>query len=118
MKHEIEHSGTRDKEAGFSLLEIIVSITIISLLSTIVVMNVLPAQDQAMVRKAAADRITDLFTVLRGDPNRLPLRFRRRLERCPIDQVVGEYLAGMTDKFCDAQHQQLAGGGRGPMADW
>lgn len=44
-----------DSRAGFSLLEIMISITIIGLLATIVVINVLPAQDQAMVQKARAD---------------------------------------------------------------
>lgn len=48
----------RDREAGFSLLEIMVSITILGLLATIVVINVLPAQDQAMVQKARTDIAT------------------------------------------------------------
>jgi len=47
-----------DKEAGFSLLEIMVSITIIGILGTIVVLNVLPAQDQAMIQKARTDIAT------------------------------------------------------------
>ena len=52
------HEDVRDNaqsEAGFSLLEIMISISIIGLLATIVVINVLPAQDQAMVQKASAD---------------------------------------------------------------
>lgn len=48
----------RDREAGFSLLEIMISITILGLLATIVVINVLPAQDQAMVQKARTDIAT------------------------------------------------------------
>tara|TARA_R110000744_G_scaffold125730_5_gene231503 strand:+ start:5687 stop:6139 length:453 start_codon:yes stop_codon:yes gene_type:complete len=44
-----------DSEAGFSLLEIMISISILALLATIVVINVMPAQDQAMVQKASAD---------------------------------------------------------------
>ncbi|BDW98621.1 type II secretion system major pseudopilin GspG [Maricaulis maris] len=47
-----------DREAGFSLLEILISITILGLLATIVVINVLPAQDQAMVQKARTDIAT------------------------------------------------------------
>jgi len=47
-----------DREAGFSLLEIMISITILGLLATIVVINVLPAQDQAMVQKARTDIAT------------------------------------------------------------
>ncbi|WP_300544285.1 type II secretion system major pseudopilin GspG [Maricaulis sp.] len=51
-----EHENDRD--AGFSLLEIMISITILGLLATIVVINVLPAQDQAMVQKARTDIAT------------------------------------------------------------
>lgn len=42
-------------EAGFTLIEIMVVIVIIGLLSTFVILNVLPSQDQAMVEKAKAD---------------------------------------------------------------
>jgi general secretion pathway protein G len=42
-------------EAGFTLIELMVVIVIIGLLSTFVVLNVLPSQDQAMVEKARAD---------------------------------------------------------------
>ena len=41
--HTIEDTQ-EDREAGFSLLEIMISITILGLLATIVVINVLPAQ--------------------------------------------------------------------------
>lgn len=42
-------------QAGFTLIELMVVIVIIGLLSTFVVLNVLPAQDTAMVEKARAD---------------------------------------------------------------
>lgn len=42
-------------DAGFTLIELMVVIVIIGLLSTFVVINVLPSQDQAMVEKAKAD---------------------------------------------------------------
>ena len=53
-----ETAGQTDREAGFSLLEIMIAITILGLLATIVVINVLPAQDQAMVQKARTDIAT------------------------------------------------------------
>jgi general secretion pathway protein G len=43
------------REHGFTLVELMVVIVIIGLLATIVVINVLPAQDTARVRKAEAD---------------------------------------------------------------
>ncbi|MEE9346883.1 MAG: type II secretion system major pseudopilin GspG [Robiginitomaculum sp.] len=45
----------RKNEAGFTLVEVMVTMVIIGLLTTFVVFNVLPAQDKAMVQKAKAD---------------------------------------------------------------
>ncbi|WP_182870070.1 dGTP triphosphohydrolase [Stieleria mannarensis] len=70
------------------------------------------------VRRAAYHRVQDMFEVLRHDPSRLPLRFRRRLDSHPIETVVGEYLAGMTDAFCNTQYKYATDGSTGPLADW
>ncbi|MEM0925014.1 MAG: dGTP triphosphohydrolase [Planctomycetota bacterium] len=70
------------------------------------------------VRRAAYHRVQDMFEVLRVDASRLPLRFRQRAESAPIESVVGEYLAGMTDAFCDAQYKYATDGSTGPLADW
>lgn len=43
------------RQAGFTLVELMVVIVIIGLLATVVVINVLPSQDRAMVEKARAD---------------------------------------------------------------
>jgi len=53
MKKMMKHR--RRAEAGFTLIELMVVIVIIGLLSTFVVLNVLPSQDAAMVEKAKAD---------------------------------------------------------------
>ena len=49
-------AGARD--AGFTLTELMVVIFIIGLLATVVLINVLPSQDKAMVTKAKADIAT------------------------------------------------------------
>lgn len=43
------------REAGLSLIEIMVVMVIIGLLATIIVINVLPTQNRAMLEKARAD---------------------------------------------------------------
>ncbi len=43
------------KDSGFTLVEVMVVMVIIGLLATFVVLNVLPAQDKAMVQKARGD---------------------------------------------------------------
>ena len=51
----------RDKipnQDGFTLVEVLVTMVIIGLLATFVVLNVLPAQDKAMVQKAKGDIAT------------------------------------------------------------
>ncbi|MEM1069198.1 MAG: dGTP triphosphohydrolase [Planctomycetota bacterium] len=70
------------------------------------------------VREAAARRLYTLFETLKSQPDRLPLRFRRRAEQSTVTSAVGEYLAGMTDSFCDAQFAQASKNDHGPLADW
>ncbi len=69
------------------------------------------------VRAAAEGRLRDLFHGLQANPDRLPLRFRRRADVVGVARASGEYLAGMTDRFCDQQHT-FFGSGNGPLSDW
>lgn len=49
---------SKAKDDGFSLTEIMVAVFIMGLLATVVLINVLPARDSAMIQKARADIAT------------------------------------------------------------
>jgi len=54
MQNE-EIKNRQKKEEGFTLVEVMVTLVIIGLLTTFVVINVLPAQDKALVQKTKGD---------------------------------------------------------------
>lgn len=66
MEHKIQLPSANEEKLpavthesnGFTLVELMVVIFILGLLTTIVVINVLPSQDRAMVEKARADIAT------------------------------------------------------------
>ena len=69
------------------------------------------------VRAAAENRLRGLFDGLANNPARLPLRFRHRADQIGVARAAGEFVAGMTDRFCDQQHE-FHRAGSGPCADW
>jgi dGTPase len=70
------------------------------------------------VRQSASDRLRELFDGLVQNPDRLPLRFRTRANETGLQRAVSDYLAGMTDRFCDTQHQLFVQHSSGPLTDW
>ncbi len=70
------------------------------------------------VRDAASDRLRELVAGLMTAPERLPLRFRTRTATVGVPRSIGDYLAGMTDRFCDTQHHYFTTHPTGPLTDW
>ncbi len=70
------------------------------------------------VRQSASDRLEELFQGLVKNPERLPLRFRTRIAEVGVHRSVSDYLAGMTDRFCDTQHRHFTTHSGGPLTDW
>ena len=70
------------------------------------------------VRQLASDRLRHLFDGLVRHGERLPLRFRTRAAELGVQRAVSDYLAGMTDRFCDTQHQMFTAHSSGPLTDW
>jgi general secretion pathway protein G len=55
MRRNLNSKNPLNNEDGFSLIELMVVVVIMGLLTTVVVINVLPNQDRAMVEKVRAD---------------------------------------------------------------
>jgi dGTPase len=62
------------------------------------------------MRTRAQHRLRTLFEALVRQENLLPPRFRRRVPAVGIERSVADYLAGMTDRFCEQKYEQLAAG--------
>jgi dGTPase len=58
------------------------------------------------VRAGAQQRLRELFEHLVARPELLPAHFQSRAERTGLPRAVGDFLAGMTDRFCDQYHRQ------------
>jgi len=50
-----------------------------------------------------------MFELYCNCPDRLPPHFQVRSQVVGIPLATGDFLAGMTDRFCDQQYQQLFG---------
>jgi len=58
------------------------------------------------------ERLKGLFAAYQADARRVPDDFRRRVEERgePLDRIICDYVAGMTDRFASRQWQDLVGG--------
>jgi len=66
------------------------------------------------VRTIAQDRLRQMFFKYVSDPSLLPKSFQARIEVVGRAVGVGDYLAGMTDRFCDSQfHRQIENSDQG-----
>jgi len=63
----------------------------------------------ARIDENAQRTISDLFAAYRSHPEKLPQRFRSRVTQQSLERVICDYIAGMTDRFCWAEHQRLVG---------
>lgn len=59
------------------------------------------------IRHAAQVRIRIMFEALLKRPELLPARFQQRIEQVGQRRSAAEYLAGMTDRFCDQQYHHF-----------
>ena len=68
--------------------------------------------DVAQADAQAHRMILELFDAYRVRPTLLPRRFAARIEDEGPHRIICDYIAGMTDRFCIAEHSRLVGGCR------
>lgn len=53
------------------------------------------------VRKVAQEQLQTMFHGFVAQPELFPLKYQERAERVGVRRMAGDYLAGMTDRFCE-----------------
>ena len=59
-------------------------------------------------RQLAQQRLRSLYEAFITGPDRLPDRFRQRIEQVGTRRATVDYLAGMTDHYCLEQFQRFS----------
>lgn len=70
------------------------------------------------IRAKASQRVQALYSALVASPAILPRRFADYAQRVGVETAVGHYIAGMTDRFCDALYCSLVELGEAQTEDW
>jgi general secretion pathway protein G len=98
MKKKIERQ--KNKQAGFTLVEVMVTMVIIGLLATVVVLNVLPAQDKATIQKTKTDisTMSQALELYKLDMNTYPEQLEY-LTTPPSGEADDRYQQGGYIKF-------------------
>jgi dGTPase len=67
--------------------------------------------DVLVKRRHAQHALCETFELLVKKPDLLPAKFRRFAERDGVHRAVGDYLAGMTDRYAVEEHARLTAQG-------
>ena len=63
--------------------------------------------DLIAVRSRAQLRLQRMFEEYQQRPELFPEKYRQRAERVGVRQMAVDYLAGMTDRFCDDRYREM-----------
>ena len=61
------------------------------------------------IRHQAQDRLREMFQRYRENPDLFPVKYQKRAEKIGVRRMAVEYIAGMTDKFCEQTYENMCG---------
>jgi dGTPase len=59
------------------------------------------------MRRVAQEKLRELFEFYVAQPAAIPDRYQVRIGRVTVERVAIDYLAGMTDRYCEEQYRML-----------
>lgn len=68
--------------------------------------NVYRHPDLIAVRKQAQQRLRKMFEGYVAQPELFPAKYQERAKRVGVKRMAGDYLAGMTDRFCEEMYRR------------
>jgi dGTPase len=78
-------------------------------LKALLYQHVYGAPQLVAIRKEAQRVVADLAAAYRADPSLLPDAWRRGGDEVERTRTIGDFIAGMTDRFAIARHEELVG---------
>ena len=51
--------------------------------------------------------VVEIFQAYLKEPKMLPTKIQEKLEHTPLEQVITDYIAGMTDRFALEEREKL-----------
>lgn len=71
--------------------------------------NVYRHPNLILIREQAQSRLKKMFTGFCDDSQLFPVKYQRRAEKIGTERMAVEYIAGMTDHFCEQTYEQMFG---------
>ena len=59
------------------------------------------------IRQTAQDRLRQMYAAFCENPDLFPQKYQLRAEQVGVPRMAVEYLAGMTDRFCEQTYEQI-----------
>lgn len=71
--------------------------------------NVYRHEKLILIRRKAQSRLKKMFDQYRNRPELFPEKYQQRASQSGLERMAIEYIAGMTDRFCEDQYRRIFG---------